>query len=284
MRLVQRYHLFVVKAILTFLILNVNPVWAIDWSAAGYTVEKTEKTEEQVSVQLKDADSLEISLRHDGNFSDKELKSMQSFLAEMKKMKSLEIGRIEISFFSDQLQYLLIPKSLKIDGKDIQPFLPSGISFNQLDKLEYGFRLKVKNFFVKIRGSYIDEQELVKKLKEASENPFNYIRKRDPEYFLSKLDFLQERINLLEKRNNDLNNTLMRMRTGFMALDNEGFFSGFKPIDQAKIDAVLTIKKENPDIKREAIKERLEKMKLEVSSKELYIILAVYFNDFPKKD
>ena len=60
--------------------------------------------------------------------------------------------------------------------------------FIDTDTLTYNFRMKIQGLFIKIKGEYLTEDLILGKMTEAQRNPRAYVRKRDPEYFLRKLE------------------------------------------------------------------------------------------------
>ncbi len=265
------------------------PLAAQNFSAVGLHVLDEKKSEDQVTLTLKSSSGLTFGLRHDGTLSDAHLEKVSRFIQIVSDLKSIKPIKIEVTFFQKQLDFLLVPEFYRIGDLDVLPYLPAGLSFSSLDTLQYNFRLKVDNLFVRIKGDFSREDELNAKVVEAVKNPHAYIRKRDPEYFLSKLDSLQEQLDKQQKRTSELEqknaamlDVMEVMRRGIMTLDNEGFFSGFKEIPKAKVDFVVNLKRANPAINREQLEKKLKDQKMEISSKELTIILALFFNEFPK--
>ena len=179
------------------------------------------------------------------------------------------------------------PKKFTCGEKDIMPHLPKGLLFNYDSTLSYNFRITVEKMFVKIKGYYTNEDELCKKVTSAIDDPAQYMKLRDPEYLLGQIEKMfdtQEKYKLeMDKIKTDLDKYKLaheKFLTAFLAMQNAGMFSDATPVDPKIIDKVISIKTENPAYKKEQITDLLEKEGLEVSEDEVFLILAVYFNEY----
>lgn len=252
---------------------------AMTWSQMGWQV-KNEKTEDAAYYgEFTDSQGIPIFVQAQTKPDEVEKKKMFAIYKRVVRWQNVKFERLRFTYSDGVVEALLVPKQFSYNGKDFTPYMPSGISLTYADTIQYNFRLKVNNLFVRIRGSYSKEMEIIKKISEAVDNPHAYIRKRDPEYFLHQLDRLSQRMDKLQKENAQLQKTIDKYRRGYMALHNEGFFSGPALISEYKVAKVLEIKKKNPNMKKDKVKEILEKQKVEISSKELTIIFLVYFNE-----
>ncbi len=253
---------------------------ALSYNQLGWQLKQEQAEDNSYSAELLDTQGMEIFIRSSTKPTEAELKKMFAIYEKAKLWQKIQVRQFRFTSSDGTIEALVVLQKFASEhGKNILPYLPSGLSFTYADTLQYNFRLKIEKLFVRIRGSYSKETELIQKVTEAVDNPHAYIRKRDPEYFLQQLDRLSQDIDKLKTENIALRKQMETYRRGYMALHNEGFFSGPTAINDSKIQKVLEIKKQNPGIKKDKIKEILEKQKIEISSKELTIILLVYFNE-----
>lgn len=262
---------------------TVAQLQAYSWAGQGFRDVQAEEKADQWYVSMKDSQGRAIKVRASRKLDARQGQRVKEVHKTLTGWKHLQIKEMRFVLSSGVIEVLVVPEELTTtSGKDILQYLPSGLSFSYIDSLQYNFRLKIQNLFVRIKGQYIKESEVLEKIQEAIKNPHGYIRKRDPEYFLRQLERLDKELDIARKNNAQLREEMEIMRTGFMALVNEGFFSGPEMISQDKVDAVVRLKTEKPSIKAEEIQKKLEAQKMEVSSKEIRIILAAYFGVLPE--
>jgi hypothetical protein len=176
---------------------------------------------------------------------------------------------------------LVLPESFNYQTKDFLPNVPSGLEFMYQNKiLNYSFRMTVDNLFLRIQGVFLDEESLCKKMEEALVNPQNYIRRRDPEYFVTKIDELEQRAIKSEGDNQRLQNELELFKQATVGLHNTGFFSDKGPLAADKLTRILELKRERPEISVEEMEKILKEQNITVSVKEIKLVFRVYFNDF----
>ena len=253
---------------------------ALTWSQIGWQVKSETQNDDGYNAEFSDSLGAQIFVKAAKKPSEKQINRMFEIYKNIKLWKSLTAQSFRFVVSDGLIETLIVPKRfMGSDGKDFMPYLPSGLSFSYADTLQYAFRMKIRNLFVRIRGQYSKETELTNKMSEAIENPHAYIRKRDPEYFLKQLKKLDKGLLELRKQNTALKNQVEYYRRGYMALLNEGFFSGPKLVDETKVQKILELKKQNPKLTKDQVKEALDKQKVEISSKELTIIFMVFFHE-----
>jgi hypothetical protein len=152
--------------------------------------------------------------------------------------------------------------------------MPAGMYFVDTDTLTYNFRMTIKSLFLKIKGEFLTEELVCGKMLEAIKNPSAYVRKRDPEYFLRKLEQLETDLDRLKAY--DFEN----LRIGVLTLHNKGFFGGVNLIKKEVIIKVIELKKQSASLSKDQIVEKLKAEKIEASAGEVELILNIYFNEF----
>ncbi|MCX7632069.1 MAG: hypothetical protein N2Z22_01910 [Turneriella sp.] len=219
-------------------------------------------------------------------FTGKEPENRQlAVLAELHKQfhgwKSMQVRSIRYTFTDkDSIEIQIFPQSFADEKNDYMKYLPGHLFFIYKDQLQYSFRLEVNKLFVKIRGYFTEEAELLKKLAAAVKDPQGFIVKRDPEYFVAKFEKLEEELEtqkgelFRQKKENE------RLKAAIAALHNTGWFSGPEAIPEALLARIVELKIQNPQWKRKEIEEQLERDKIDYRSKQVRLVLAVYFSEF----
>ena len=257
------------------LFLATSSLGAFDWGTLGVKVIKQEPPDEQtgaIVVALEDQAGRAFSVSHVKDLKAEEAGELLKFKDALHAWKIMKIGKLFIQIADQALEAQIVPEKFECKGQEYASYLPAGLLVTKTDALEYNFRIQVKNNFIRIKGLYSDENELCGKLQQAVANPQDYIRRRDPEYVLKKLEELETRLAQMERRN-------LQLQRAVVTLHNQGFFSGPTAPDQKVIDRVIALKKKDPAMTSAQIAEALKTDGLTASARELSLILLVYFNE-----
>jgi len=269
--------------ILSFLFYSVN-VFAYDWESKGWKIEKSEVNDDFSIIHLKKAKSNQISVKFYGKFPEEYGDKIISYFEEFKKWKNLQVSKIDFFVSNDILEMIISPKALKYNGMNIVPNLPSGLTFKTYGKsLKYNFRITKDNYFVRIVGTFTNEDALLTNVVSAINDPETYLKMREPEYFLKKLTELEEKYNNLKSEYDDFKAKMNKLHYAVLTLHNRGFLGiGVYPIKEKVIKKVIALKKANPKWGKKEIQKRLDKEKIKASGHEVFLILSIFFNDFGK--
>jgi hypothetical protein len=247
--------------------------YAADWKGLGLEVLDKKEGEGAYEYKLKDAGGIEFVIQSEKEISDALVKRAIDMKGTLTSREIFKVKEIKFTILPNSIDAAIVPSEFTYSGTDILPYLPSTIIFSLSDKLEYSFRIVKDNIFMRIKGEYIDDKELGEKVLEGINNPVGFVRKRDPEYFLSRINEMEDSLKRLTSENGKLRNAVMTWHNTFL-----GF--GSSPIEQKKVDRVLELRKQRPDIKKDEIKATMEKEGNPISGKELDLIFATYFNEF----
>jgi len=140
--------------------------------------------------------------------------------------------------------------------------------------LRYNFRITKNEIFLRLNDKFIEEELLCKRMKEALDDPIAYLKKREPEYFLQKLNELEENMVILK-------NNQEKLTQSVLYFENSGFLGfGNTPVKSSVIKRIVELKTADPSLDMAKIKETLSKEKVEATDKEIKLILNVFYNDF----
>jgi hypothetical protein len=256
----------VLTAILSVAI-TASSAFGADWAKLGLTVIEKKEGDGAYEYRLKDAGGQEFDIQGEKEPGDDSVQKIIDLKATLSARELFKIKEIRFIILPNSIDAVIVPSFFTYKDTDILPSLPSTILFSLSDRLEYNFRIVKDNIFMRIKGDFSTDAELGEKVVGGIKNPLSFVRMRDPEVFLT-------RINEIEEMNKKLRNAVMTWHnTGFLGI-------GSSPIEQKKIDRVTELKRQKPDIKKDEVKAILEKEGISVSGKELSIIFSAYFNDF----
>mgnify|MGYP001768693297 CR=1 FL=1 len=260
--------------ILLCLFMLTGSAMAYDWNSGGYTLVNTGTEGEENFLNVKDDKGVPLKIRYHGELSDTWSEKIVELNKKFGEWKYMKPESIEYLFTGNSLEILILPASFNYSNTDYLPFIPGGMTFIYDYALRYNFRVTRNEIFLRLNDKFIDEESFCKRVKEAVDDPIAYLKKRDPEYFLQKLNELEESMALLKSGHEKLTKSVLYFQnTGFMGFGNN-------PVKTAVIKRVIELKTADPSLKSEKLKEALEKEKIEASEKEIKLILNVFYNEF----
>lgn len=256
-------------------------VSANKWEEQRFKILHSSQEDEKTTLDMTDGEGRPLTVHFTGAPPEKVVAMIGSLQKSFHSWKSMQVKSIRYTVFdSGVVEVQVFPSSFKEDNVDFMQYIPGHLFFVYKDQLQYSFRLEINKLFVKIKGYYTDEADLLKKLKQAVKDPQGFIIKRDPEYFIGKLEKLEEELEAQKGEVHRHKKELERLRAVMAAMHNTGVFSGPEAIPEKLALRVIELKSVNPNWKREQIQEQLDRDKMEYSKKQVKLILAVYFSVF----
>jgi len=218
---------------------------------------------------LKDTMKNKFFIEKNLYITEKILKTILKLKEQFFSWTNLTIQQITFEPLSDKIQIYILPAEFIYDGIEINKYIPMGMFFIYKGTLSYNFRLVKDNFFIKIEGFFISEEQLCKKLLGAIKNPAGYLKKYSPDYFVAQLDKLSEEIDFLKEQNKILRYAIVTLITK-------------EKVKHDIIDKVVELKMKNPKITIDEIQNKLKSINIHLSKKVINTILTVYFNEWKK--
>ncbi|MBS0619141.1 MAG: hypothetical protein JSR44_13210 [Spirochaetes bacterium] len=253
---------------------------AAAWEDYGFKVVNSSQEDDKTTLDLNDAEGRSLTVVFTGAPSEQAMPIVAKLQKAFYSWRSMQVKSIRYALLDNSVEVQVFPSAFSEDKVDFMQYIPGHLFFIYKDQLQYSFRLAVNKLFVKIKGYYTDEADLTKKLKQAIKDPQAFIMKRDPEYFIAKLEKLEEEIELQKSATHKQKLEAERLRQVIAALNNTGIFSGPAAIPEKLLKRVVELKTQTPALKREQVQATLDQEKIEWSSKQIKSIFAVYFSEF----
>lgn len=260
--------------ILSIILINIS-LYANPWETFGAKVVdlKTEGGQSIITVEDK---GFTFTVTFIGNLKTENITRILETKDTLTSWKSLSIQTLQFKQSeSGQLDALVLPQKFESSGTNLMAYLPAGMFFTYSDILRSDFRIKKDNLFLQIRGRIINEAELLKKIFKAIENPAAFIRIGDTEYYLAKLDQLEEASDEQKAEN-------YRLKLSLLAYMNRDFFGTPHPIEAKVVVQILDLKKKNPAWGKKELAKSLQDEKVKISESEIALVLGLYFNEFER--
>jgi len=260
--------------ILIFFMMLAANAFAYDWKSAGFEETGSGLTGDENFLNLKDANSTVIKVRFQGELGETWAEKIVELNKKFGEWKYMKPDNIDYFITGDSLEILIIPSTFKYKDNDFLPYIPGGMTFIYDYALRYNFRITKNDIFLRLNDKFMEEELLCKRMKEALDDPIAYLKKREPEYFLEKLNELEETIAILK-------NSQDKLAQSVLYFENTGFLGfGNTPVKSNVIKRIVELKTADSSIDSAKIKEILEKEKVEASDKEIKLILNVFYNEF----
>ena len=161
--------------------------FAVDLGSLGFTVDSEESEGNRTVYQASDASGNQFTVTTTGDISDSEGAIITRVVNEFNGWSSLDVSYLRVTLDGGIAVALVIPSRLTYEGKDLTPYLPSGMQFYIGRIIEYDFRIRVENIFVRLRGQLSEENSFIERLNAAIEDPTGFIERNDPDYVLREL-------------------------------------------------------------------------------------------------
>ena len=91
---------------------------------------------------------------------------------------------------------------------------------------------------------------------------------------------MSERLDEVEKQDDELESAITRLRVAVLVLHNTGIFGNINPVQRQGIERIIALKKENPDMMQEEAAAILRREKTPMSIRRIFLVFDVYFNEF----
>lgn len=262
---------------------------------------------------LQTEDGQRIDVRNDrvAELSEQQVAIVDLIATITGNLITLDVERLTITFTGSVAEVALIPSRFVYDGVNLLPNVPAGLRFQFDQVLEYDFRVRVGEFFIRLQGQYVDEEQFASRVVRAVRDPIAFLDSLRPEIVadrLNELDSLTEALvgmvdelqadiarlsdenlvlsEMLEEmgRENELllaerDEQLEVLRTGVLAVANQSFFGRLRGIDPELVGAVVSIKEENPALTQDEVSSALSDQGISASGSEIAAVLAVYFGE-----
>jgi len=266
--------------ILIFFIIMVSNAMAYDWKSAGFEQTDSGLTGDENYLVFKNYGTA-VKVRYQGQLEDSWAAKIVDLNRKFSQWKYMKPAGIDYFVTGDSLEILVIPASFKYLDNDFMPYMPGGMTFIYDYALRYNFRITKNDIFLRLNDKFIDEELLCKRIKEALADPIAYLKKREPEYFLQKLNELEENLANLKNSQAAGRESLDKLTQAVLYYQNTGFLGfGNTRIKPGVIKRVIELKAADSSLDKDKLKAALEKEKVEVSGKEIELILNVFYNEF----
>ena len=135
--------------------------------------------------------------------------------------KNITTSSVRMTITDALIEATVTPSKVMVKGTDLLPYVPAGLFLTSTDTVAYDFRVTKDNLFLKIRGPYVNEDEMEGKMASAVSDPTAFLLQSDPSYLISRLEAAEGRITVLEHTVQMLQQTLDDRTSAVTQADQE---------------------------------------------------------------
>lgn len=281
--------LVVVISILCWI--GIASVRSQDFSAVGLRLESTSETVEGIEYVVSDEAGNRFSVVSAEEITDRQIGDVARYRTRFLAFRGLTIASFTVVFFENETEITIVPAVIEYRGENLARHIPSGISFFDVGRIEYGFRLRVGNRFPRISGRLTTEEALYDAILAAvaAPEPEEDTARASaseaqgmPDPLVSAEEFaeLRARVVALEETVVSLQRDLSRLRRAILVLNNTGIFGNINPVPEEGIRRVVELKEDNPDLLQEEAADMLKREGITMSTHEIFLVFSLYFNEF----
>lgn len=166
--------------------------YAVDFAQYGFEPQGEKRVDGLPYTVLKDASGLLVLYYADIDPTEKDMLGLKAAIAVVAGWEGVTVAEFRYMIRSGVASAVIIPSRVTFDGKNLLPYVQSGIRFNFGDSMEYDFRIRSGDFSLRVKGVYSSEKALLSAVDSAAQDPANYFAKRDPQYLLTRIEELEE--------------------------------------------------------------------------------------------
>ena len=234
----------------------------------------------------------------EGTLADQSAANIETLAKRFYAWKHIVVSSLRFRVTGDLIEASILLQESSYKSVSLVPHVPAGLQFFLRDTLEYDFRIASQNNFIRLKGWYFTEEQLLDRLVEAVKNPGDFIKSQDPEYLFNALSALEKdfaestarideltgRVEELAARIDELSAAssaeIALLRNAILALHNKSLFGPAAAVPQEVIDRIVALKGENEALTAKEIAAQLKAEGMTASAKAVSLVLAVYFNQF----
>jgi hypothetical protein len=242
--------------------------YAFDWKSLNVEVISQTTNDSQTILTLKDKQERTFKVIYQDEAMLKKLSNpIIKYKDDFYAWRSIHFKDISFMVFANFLDVVIIPQQLLHKNLNLAMAIPGGITMvydPEKDTIHYDFRIMKEDQFIRIDGDYLKEDELVTKIGAAYDNPATYLNPTGP------VPVPQENIGP------DMGKILQSL----IYLYNEDWNGRQKTIPIETIQKVIELRQNNPGMTKAQLWKMIKKEKIQITKRELDLILILYFNEF----
>jgi hypothetical protein len=299
------------SAIIALLTLVSAAAAADGFEQIGLTVTSVETRGTETEYTIGDDEGLVLSVVTSGEITNTQIQEISKLREKFYSWRHLSMESMSVVFYPNETEIVIMPSSFHYGDVELAEYLPSGLVFFDNTRMEYGFRVRADKRYPRLSGVFTTEEGLAEAILDAievsaksektdqatvqsqqsaalphgapaatpSQTESNSLRE-DLQRLRVQSAKLGERLDAVEKRNEELEDAVARLRNAVLVLHNMGIFGNIDPVHRQGIERIIELKAENPDLPQEEAAAILHQENIPMTKHEIFLVYCVYFNEF----
>jgi hypothetical protein len=242
--------------------------YALNWKLLNVELVNQTENDSQTIVVLKDKQNNVFKVIYqDETMLDKLSAKIIKYKNEFYTWRNIHFKDLTFMVFAGFLDVVIIPQELMYNNMDLAEAIPAGITMTydpDKDVMRYDFRIVKDDQFIRISGSYSQENELIDKIGTVYTNPVAYQQPLYPEPLGPA----------------EAGQVTEKMVQALIYLNNEDWNGRHKTVPIETIRKVVELKQKNPGTTKAQLWKMVRKAKIQITKRQMELILALYFNEF----
>lgn len=242
---------------------------ALDWKKFDAEVINTSQDGQKTTLTLKDRKNKVFKVIYqDETMLEKVAPKINKYKKEFYDWREIIFTDISFMVFDDYLEVIIMPREIAHNQTNLAKAIPAGITMLSppgQEKMHYDFRIIKGDFFLRIEGDYLNEEELIAKLRYAYDYPLAYLRGGESG---------------VANAGGPGPGADERARQALLYFLNEDWNGRPKSVPPETINKVIELKVNNPWMSKAELWKTLKREKVKITKREFELILIIYFNEF----
>lgn len=255
--------------------------FAYEWDSIGLNIIERPDDSDDSSVYLSDSEGKTYIIANETKVNEQIAAEIKLFIKTAKNWKNISWNEMKFFIAGNEMQCVAYPSSISFKNEDLLPFIPGGLVFSYEEGAQrYDFRLIKNNTIIKMRGAYIEEELLLGRISEALNDPKSFMKKRDPDFLLAKIEELENKIDRAESNILQVKLQSDKYMFDLIAFENARLFNSKAPVEQVLVYKIIELKKSDSSMTVLQVKNKLDELKIASTISEIELVFAVCFNQF----
>ena len=255
--------------------------YSVDLESAQLTVNSEKVEGNRITYEVEDKAGNEFTVVGGKDFSRTQITIITELKDSFFGWKYMTVSYMRLIVDENRAEVLVIPEKYTYDRTDIELFMPSGMQFFFDAYLEYDFRMKLENIFVRMRGQFFDEDQFSARLVSAIRDPAMFVAINDPEYMIKRVIAVEEEMVRLDNKDKEILESLYGTISDYEDYKMQGlafyndYLSTKSDYESVKKDYLelkdegIRLKKDYFDIKKDYLEVKEDHLKLRGQHEEL---------------
>ena len=206
---------------LLFISMPLSALAAVDLGKLGIEIVEKTPQGDNILYRAKDKEGNSFSFSIKDEVTEAQAEILGTIKDTVFSWKYIDVSSLKILFSQDRADIAIIPTNFTYKDFDLNEFMPSGMQFYYTTFLEYDFRMRIDNLFLRMQGEFFTEDQFSEKLLVAVADPSLYMQNQDPDFVIKKTAIIEEKVEKVRFESGENSKNLNALETDYLALKED---------------------------------------------------------------